>query len=89
MLIEYAESELTKAERIVLSNASWLVLVPFWATWPFETILLPRPHLHLLRLDELGKPELLPVKRGFILSDFLLSFILQIFTFPISSLVQN
>ena len=31
-----------KSPRIVLENRHWSVLVPFWATWPFETLLLPR-----------------------------------------------
>lgn len=28
--------------RQVLANPHWLVIVPWWATWPFETLLLPR-----------------------------------------------
>ncbi|KAF8935889.1 galactose-1-phosphate uridyl transferase [Haplosporangium gracile] len=31
--------------RIVCENASFICLVPFWATWPFETMVLPRAHL--------------------------------------------
>lgn len=53
LLVEYAEREAARAERIVLENASWLVVVPFWATWPFETLLLPRAPLHLARLSDL------------------------------------
>ena len=29
----------------MLENAHWVALVPFWATWPFETLLLPRRHV--------------------------------------------
>ena len=28
--------------RIVAENATWVALVPFWAVWPFELMLLPR-----------------------------------------------
>lgn len=42
LLLDVAESEVAAAERVVTLNADWLVVVPFWATWPFETLLLPR-----------------------------------------------
>jgi UDPglucose--hexose-1-phosphate uridylyltransferase len=42
LLAAYLRMELAKRERIVLENESWVALVPFWAAWPFETILLPR-----------------------------------------------
>jgi UDPglucose--hexose-1-phosphate uridylyltransferase len=29
-------------ERVVDINEDWLAIVPFWAAWPFETLLLPR-----------------------------------------------
>ncbi len=38
-------------ERQVVANAHWLAIVPWWATWPFETLLLPR--FPVRRLDEL------------------------------------
>ena len=31
-----------EGERVVEANADWLAVVPFWAAWPFETLLLPR-----------------------------------------------
>ena len=37
--------------RVVASNGSWLAIVPFWAAWPFETLLLTRGGA--TRLDEL------------------------------------
>lgn len=43
-------------ERLVLSSEHWLVLVPFWAVWPFQTLLLPRRHVRRL-------PELTPAER--------------------------
>lgn len=42
MLEAYLERELNFGERIVLSNKDWVLLVPYWAAWPFETLLLPR-----------------------------------------------
>jgi UDPglucose--hexose-1-phosphate uridylyltransferase len=44
LLLDYAARELAVRERVVAYNARWVVLVPFWATWPFETLLLPRRH---------------------------------------------
>ena len=36
---------LTRKERVVVSNSHWVVVVPWWATWPYETLLLPRRHV--------------------------------------------
>jgi UDPglucose--hexose-1-phosphate uridylyltransferase len=44
LLCTYLEQEIRLAQRLVLSNEEFLVLVPFWATWPFETMVLPRAH---------------------------------------------
>ena len=44
LLCDYVAAELASAERIVFSDAHHVVVVPFWATWPFETLLLPRRH---------------------------------------------
>lgn len=50
MLLDYVTLELEQAERIIVQNESWVILVPYWATWPFETLLLPKKHL--LRLPD-------------------------------------
>ena len=42
LLSDYLEWELREGERIVTRNEDWVVLVPFWAVWPFETMVLPR-----------------------------------------------
>ncbi|MGJ3237935.1 MAG: UDP-glucose--hexose-1-phosphate uridylyltransferase [Anaerolineae bacterium] len=42
LLLDYARQEAERGERIVAENDDWLVIVPFWATWPFETLVLPR-----------------------------------------------
>jgi UDPglucose--hexose-1-phosphate uridylyltransferase len=41
LLLDVAERE-AAGERVVESNDDWLAVVPFWAAWPFETLLLPR-----------------------------------------------
>lgn len=41
LLSDYTKQELADEIRIVCKNESWLVLVPYWAKWPFETLLLP------------------------------------------------
>jgi len=42
LLAAYLRMELIRRERIVLESESWVALVPFWAIWPFEIMLLPR-----------------------------------------------
>ena len=48
MLLDYAQQEVAKKERIIVENSDWLGLVPYWATWPYETMILPRSR-HILR----------------------------------------
>ena len=42
LLVDYLARELELGERIVFANDDFCVLVPFWAIWPFETMVLPR-----------------------------------------------
>jgi UDPglucose--hexose-1-phosphate uridylyltransferase len=44
LLCDYVEVELKEGERIVCENERYVALVPFWAVWPFETLVLPRAH---------------------------------------------
>jgi UDPglucose--hexose-1-phosphate uridylyltransferase len=55
LLCDYLAIECAAAERIVCRNASFVALVPFWAVWPFETLLLPARHS--TALDELTATE--------------------------------
>jgi UDPglucose--hexose-1-phosphate uridylyltransferase len=55
LLIEYLEQELKSGERIVVENADWMALVPYWAVWPYELLLLPKRHV--LRLPDLEDNE--------------------------------
>jgi UDPglucose--hexose-1-phosphate uridylyltransferase len=42
LLSDYLAIELDKDERIVASNDQFVVLVPYWAFWPFETLVISR-----------------------------------------------
>jgi len=55
LLVAYARLETELGERIVVENAHWMAVVPYWAVWPFETMLLPRRHV--LRLPDLTDAE--------------------------------
>ena len=41
LLQVYAERELAAETRVVLQNDQFVAVVPFWAAWPFETLVLP------------------------------------------------
>jgi len=55
LLLDYVELEAERRERVVVENDHWLAVVPFWAVWPFETLLLPRRHVS--HLPELSAAE--------------------------------
>jgi UDPglucose--hexose-1-phosphate uridylyltransferase len=55
LLLDYADLEAGHDQRIVVQNDHWMVVVPYWGTWPFETLLLPRRHV--LRLPDLSAEE--------------------------------
>jgi UDPglucose--hexose-1-phosphate uridylyltransferase len=42
LLGDYLARELADGERVVDQNDHWAVVVPFWAIWPFETMLVPK-----------------------------------------------
>lgn len=41
LLGDYLSRERVEGERIVCANDHWAVVVPFWAAWPFETLVVP------------------------------------------------
>lgn len=55
LLIDYVQAELAARERVVLSNPHWVALVPYWAVWPFELLVLPRRAI--AAFDELRTDE--------------------------------
>jgi len=55
LLGDYLGREKREGERLVCANDHWTALVPFWAVWPFETMLIPTrrvPDLPSLDADE-------------------------------------
>ncbi len=51
MLLDVVARELETGVRVVCQNRDYLVVVPYWAVWPFETLLLPKfavPRITLL-----------------------------------------
>ena len=41
LLVEYARHERDRRVRVVHETPGWLAVVPYWAVWPFETLILP------------------------------------------------
>ena len=64
LLEDYIKIELSENERIVIENDSFLVVVPFWATWPFETMIIPkRPMIFISEMEENEKDDLADIIR--------------------------
>ena len=55
LLLDYVHKEIKACERLVVENEHWAVVVPFWAAWPFETLLLPK--VARARITELTDDE--------------------------------
>ncbi|MFB9863389.1 UDP-glucose--hexose-1-phosphate uridylyltransferase [Rufibacter immobilis] len=56
LLSDYLAEELEKQTRLVVENEHFVALVPFWAIWPFETIVIPRRHFqHLGQITDQEK----------------------------------
>ena len=55
MLCDYLALEVEAGERVVFQNEHFAAVVPFWAVWPFETLVVGRRHT--TGLDELGAAE--------------------------------
>jgi UDPglucose--hexose-1-phosphate uridylyltransferase len=55
LLAAYLRRELETGERVVVENDNFVALVPYWATWPFETLVLPRRAVS--GLDQLSDGE--------------------------------
>ncbi|CAJ0998699.1 Galactose-1-phosphate uridylyltransferase [Sodalis praecaptivus] len=59
LLLDYAARELADGARTVVETRHWLAVVPYWAAWPFETLLLPkRPIQRLPDLDDESSADL-------------------------------
>src|ERR1700756_3054009 len=55
LLCEYWKIEKEQSERLVCENDEFLAIVPFWAVWPFETIVISKRHFG--GMDELSDVE--------------------------------
>ena len=55
LLADYIEVEKRENKRIVFENEHFIIVVPFWAIWPFETLLLSKRHLQ--SIDQLTPAE--------------------------------
>ncbi|WP_078709497.1 UDP-glucose--hexose-1-phosphate uridylyltransferase [Consotaella salsifontis] len=55
LLVDYAEREAREEIRVIVENEGWLAVVPFWAVWPFEALVLPRRPVQ--RLTDLREAE--------------------------------
>ena len=51
LLIDYVQRELVQQQRIIVESEYWLAVVPYWAAWPFETMILPK--FSIQRMSEL------------------------------------
>ncbi len=52
---DYVAIEAERQSRVVAANDAWLAVVPYWAVWPFETLILPRRQV--ARLPDLTGAE--------------------------------
>jgi UDPglucose--hexose-1-phosphate uridylyltransferase len=55
LLCDYLALERESGERVVCENDSFAALVPFWAVWPFEVMLVSKRHL--TAMDEFDAAE--------------------------------
>src|SRR5437870_2847000 len=55
LLCDYVSLEIEKEERLVCQNEDFVALVPFWAVWPFETLVIGRRHT--TGMDQLSESE--------------------------------
>jgi UDPglucose--hexose-1-phosphate uridylyltransferase len=64
LLSDYIKLELKQKERIVYENSSFVIVVPFWAVWPFETMIIPKRKVaSIIQLNEEEKKEFANVLR--------------------------
>ncbi|MCY9851651.1 UDP-glucose--hexose-1-phosphate uridylyltransferase [Vibrio mediterranei] len=55
LLVDYVTAEMQDGARTVVETEHWLAVVPYWAAWPFETMLLPKTHIR--RMSELSEEQ--------------------------------
>jgi len=55
LLCDYLQLELQRGERVICENAGFAAMMPFWAVWPFETLLVSKRHF--ASMDEFAGSE--------------------------------
>ena len=64
LLADVAKAEIEDGSRVVEANDSWLAIVPFWAVWPFELLVLPRKQITSFgHMDDRSKADLADLLR--------------------------
>jgi len=64
LLTDYLAIEVKEQTRVVLENEHFVVVVPYWAVWPFETLLVPRRHVQdVTQLTDAEKDALADILR--------------------------
>jgi UDPglucose--hexose-1-phosphate uridylyltransferase len=65
LLGDYLKQELNAKERIVLENESFVALVPYWAVWPFEAMIVPKRHItSILELSQQEVSDYASILKG-------------------------
>jgi UDPglucose--hexose-1-phosphate uridylyltransferase len=65
MLCDYLRLELERGDRLVCENESFALLVPYWAVWPFETLLIGKHHVQdLNQLSPMERAHLAEILHG-------------------------
>jgi UDPglucose--hexose-1-phosphate uridylyltransferase len=59
MLCDYLKIELRRNERVICENDAFAILIPYWAVWPFETLLISKRHFAAMDEFFAREPELL------------------------------
>ncbi|MFD2286728.1 UDP-glucose--hexose-1-phosphate uridylyltransferase [Pedobacter petrophilus] len=59
MLSAYLKLELKKNERVVFENEHFAVLVPFWAVWPYETMIISKRHVNSIKFFNMAEKQAL------------------------------
>ncbi|MCV6628777.1 MAG: UDP-glucose--hexose-1-phosphate uridylyltransferase [Flavobacteriaceae bacterium] len=58
LLEDYVEEELEAGQRILFENKTMLVLIPFWAVWPFEVMILPKKQQgHIMEMNSAHRED--------------------------------
>ncbi|MGE5110369.1 MAG: UDP-glucose--hexose-1-phosphate uridylyltransferase [Acidobacteriaceae bacterium] len=64
LLCDYVRFEAAEKERLVCENDNFLAVVPFWAVWPFETLLVSKEHVtDIASLHSGGRTDLADILR--------------------------